>query len=75
MEWKNISDKSLIKLLQTKLHYKGADYYLRQLENLQMAQVAQDPASGLLSAFIEFSTPFVKIIDDAEANTLSIMRV
>ena len=71
-EWKKIEDKQLIKLLQAKLHYKGADYYLRQLENLKMAAVAQDPASGLLSAFIEFSTPFVKIIDDAETNKIAL---
>jgi hypothetical protein len=69
-EWKKIDDRQLVKLLQKKLHYSGADYYLRRLENLKMAPVPQDPASELLSAFIDFSTPFVKIIDDAEKSKI-----
>jgi hypothetical protein len=72
--WKKIADKELVKMLQTKLHYSGADYYLRQLENLKMASVPQDPASNLLSAFIDFSTPFVKVIDDAKQNKITLTQ-
>jgi len=73
-EWKSIDDKSLRKKLKEKLEYNGADYYLRKLENLKMERGRQEPASVLLPAFIRFSTPFLKIIDDAASNKVTLTK-
>jgi hypothetical protein len=71
-EWKNIDDRDLIKLLKEKLEFKGADFYLRKLEHLEMEEGCHEPAANLLPAFIRFTTPFLKIIDDAAINKVKL---
>ena len=71
-EWKEIDDRTLIKRLKKKMEYTGSDYYLRKLEHQEMEQDCQTPAATLLPAFIRFTTPFLKIIDDATANKVTL---
>ena len=64
--YKKMSDEQLIKRIKKHLGFHEEDYYARKLELLRFPKCNQAVASSLYRSFRKLTTPFLKILGEAE---------
>ena len=64
--YRKLSDKQLLKRIKACLGFQEDDYYARKLELLRLPACNQSKASSLYVAFRKLTTPFLRILREAE---------
>lgn len=64
--YRKLSDKQLLKRIKEALGFHEDDYYVRKLELLRLPACNQSKASSLYTAFRKLTTPFLRILREAE---------
>jgi hypothetical protein len=64
--YRNMSETELLRRIKACLGFNDEDYFVRQLELLQLPRCNQSTASELYRAFRKLTTPFLRILREAK---------